>query len=87
MGQIHLTAPLESHAGIEETFLIYICVGGAATLKADGEVFRFAEGELVLVPAECSEFVLAPEGDAAVVLEVRMDPRASDDIVSEPVEE
>ena len=44
-------------------------------------------GELVLVPAECSDFVLAPEGDAAVVLEVRLDPRESNDIVSEPVEE
>ena len=87
VGEIHLTAPLESHAGIEETFLVYICVGGAATIKADGETFRFSAGELVLVPAECSDFVLAPVGDAAVVLEVRMDPRESNDIVSEPVEE
>jgi mannose-6-phosphate isomerase len=87
VGEIHLTAPLESHAGIEETFLVYICVGGAATIKADGETFRFSAGELVLVPAECSDFILAPVGDAAVVLEVRMDPRESNDIVSEPVEE
>ena len=62
-------------------------MGGSATIKADGETFRFAAGELVLVPAECSDFILAPEGDAAVVLEVRMDPRATDDLVSEPVEE
>ena len=87
VGQIHLTAPLESHAGIEDTFLIYICVGGSATIQADGGSFRFSSGELVLVPADCPDFVLAPEGDAAVVLEVRMDPRESNDIVSEPVEE
>ncbi len=87
VGQIHLTAPLQSHTGLEDTFLIYLCAGGAATLTADGQVYRFAEGELVLVPAECPEFTLAPEGDAAVVLEVRMDPRASNDIVSEPVDE
>jgi hypothetical protein len=62
-------------------------VGGEATLETKEDKFRFKAGELVLVPAELSDFVLAPVGDAAVVLEVRMDPRASDDIVSEPVEE
>ena len=87
VGQIHLTAPLESHAGIEETFLIYICVGGEATLKTKEDKFSIKAGELILVPAELSEFTLAPVGDAAVVLEVRMDPRADNDIVSEPVEE
>ena len=87
VGQIHLKSPLESHAGIEETFLIYICVGGEATLKTKDDQFSIKAGELILVPAELSEFTLAPVGDAAVVLEVRMDPRASDDIVSEPVEE
>lgn len=87
VGQIHLKSPLESHAGIEETFLIYICVGGEATLKTKEDKFTIKAGELILVPAELSEFTLAPVGDTAVVLEVRMDPRASDDIVSEPVEE
>ena len=87
VGQIHLTAPLQSHAGIEETFLIYICVGGEAVLEAQGQKYSFKAGELVLVPAELPEFTLAPVGDAAVVLEVRMDPRADNDIVSEPVEE
>ena len=87
VGQIHLKAPLESHAGIEETFLIYICVGGEATLKTKEDKFTIKAGELILVPAELSEFTLAPVGDAAVVLEVRMDPRADNDIVSEPVEE
>ena len=87
VGQIHLKAPLQSHAGIEETFLIYICVGGEATLQTKADKFTIKTGELVLVPAELSEFTLAPVGDAAVVLEVRMDPRADNDIVSEPVEE
>ena len=87
VGQIHLTAPLQSHTGLEETFLIYICVGGEATLEAQGQKFGMKAGELILVPAELAEFTLAPVGDAAVVLEVRMDPRASTDIVSEPVEE
>ena len=87
VGQIHLKSPLESHAGIEETFLIYICVGGEATLKTKEDKFSIKAGELILVPAELSEFTLAPVGDAAVVLEVRMDPRADNDIVSEPVEE
>ncbi len=87
VGQIHLKSPLESHAGIEETFLIYICVGGEATLKTKDDQFSIKAGELILVPAELSEFTLAPVGDAAVVLEVRMDPRADNDIVSEPVEE
>ena len=87
VGQIHLKAPLQSHAGIEETFLIYICVGGEATLQTKADKFTIKTGELVLVPAELSEFTLAPVGDAAVVLEVRMDPRADNDIVSEPVDE
>ncbi len=87
VGQIHLTKPLQSHTGLEDTFLIYICVGGKATLKADDQTFTLKAGELILVPAECAEFVLAPVGDAAVVLEVRMDPRQSNDIVSEPIDE
>lgn len=83
VGKIALEAPLHSTPGIEETFLIYICVNGAAAVVADGKRYGIPAGDLVLVPAELGEFDLVPDAPGTVVLEVRMDPRASDDITPE----
>ena len=49
--------------------------------------YKMKEGDLVLIPAETNEFFLLPETSDAELLEVRMDPRPENDIVSEPVDE
>ncbi len=84
---IPLTDALKSHRDEDDTFLIYICVKGAAVLQADGANYQLKSGEVVLVPAEVQDFFLLPAEKDTQLLEVRMDPRADNDIVSPPVEE
>ena len=79
VGLIRLKEPLQSHTGLEETFLLYVGLAGEACIEAAGEKFSLKAGEVILVPAELSEFVLAPVGGEARVLEVRMDPRSTAD--------
>ncbi len=80
IGKIKLDNPLHSSPGFEETFLIYVCVKGSASIIAEGSRFNFGEGELVLVPAEAGEFDIIPMSPGSEVLEVRMDPRKEEDI-------
>ncbi|MBQ6912164.1 MAG: class I mannose-6-phosphate isomerase [Bacteroidales bacterium] len=84
--QIPLAEALKSHRDEDDTFLLYICLKGAAVLQADGENYKLGKGELILVPAEVNDFFLVPGERDTLLMEVRMDPRESDDIVSEPVE-
>ena len=84
---IPLTDALKSHRDLDDTFLVYICVKGAAVLQADGANYGLKAGEVVLVPAEVQDFFLVPAEKGTELLEVRMDPRAENDLVSAPVEE
>ena len=79
VGEIVLTEPLRSQAGLDDTFLIYCCVAGAAAIEAGGKLYHCKAGELVLVPAECAEFTLLPTAAGTRVLEVRMDPRPTEE--------
>ena len=85
--KISLTQALKSHRDQEDTFLIYMCLGGAMAIEADGKTFRAGAGELILIPADVTDFVLVPQAKDTCILEVRMDPRQDDDIVSEPVDD
>lgn len=85
--RIGLKEPLKSHRDQDDTFLLYLCVKGELALQADGKDFQAKPGELILVPAEVTDFFLMPAEKDTVLLEVRMDPRSSEDMVSEPVEE
>jgi len=87
LNRIELKEPLQSHRDDEDTFLLYVCTKGAAAVQADKVNYNMKAGEVVLVPAEVTDFFLIPAQDGTQLLEVRMDPRADDDIVSAPVEE
>ena len=82
-----LTQALKSTRDEDDTFLLYYCTRGAAVIQADKVDYRLRQGDLLLVPAEVNEFFLLPDGNDTRLLEVRMDPREEDDIVSEPVDE
>ena len=84
--KIALTQALKSTRDEDDTFLIYICTKGAAAVQADKVNYALKEGEIVLVPAEVNEFFLLPDAPGTELLEVRMDPRQDDDIVSEEVD-
>jgi len=82
-----LTQALKSTRDEDDTFLLYYCTKGAAVIQADKVNYQLKQGDLLLVPAETAEFFLLPDGNDTELMEVRMDPREEDDIVSEPVEE
>ena len=82
---ISLTQALKSHRDEEDTFLVYICVNGAAVLQSEGVNYNLKQGELVLVPAEVTDFFLMPADKGTELLEVRMDPREETDLQSEEV--
>lgn len=84
--QIPLTEALKSHRDEDDTFLLYICLEGAAALQAEGENYQLKKGELILVPAEVNDFFLIPAAKDTRLMEVRMDPRECNDIVSAPEE-
>ena len=82
-----LVQPLKSHRDEDDTFLLYLCVRGEALVQADGENYALKTGESLLVPAEVNGFFLLPAAPDTLLMEVRMDPRASNDIVSDETEE
>ena len=86
VNRIALSQALKSTRDEDDTFLLYVCTKGAAQLQAEKTPYSIKQGELILVPAEVSEFFLLPEAPDTELLEVRMDPRKEDDIVSEEVD-
>jgi len=90
INRVELKDPLQnSSEGIVDTFLLYICLSGSAVIEVSGEgKTSIGKGEVVLVPAEVEKFFLIPCDRDTVLLEVRMDPRPSDDPFPEtPAEE
>lgn len=87
VNKIVLSQPLKSTRDEDDTFLLYYCTRGVADIQADKVNYKMKEGDLILVPAETNEFFLLPESQDAQLLEIRMDPRPENDIVSEPVDE
>ena len=86
--RIRLREPLQSHSSEEDSFLVYVCLSGSAAVQIPAqESCRFKAGEVVLVPSEVTDFLLAPASPDTVLLEVRLDPRPDTDLVSAPVEE
>ena len=79
--KLDLAAVLHSYSESADSFVLYVCLSGAAeaSLEVLGQVasFRFAEGELLLVPAECNDFRIAPGAAGTTLLEVEV-PHISD---------
>lgn len=86
VNRFQLTQPLKSTRDEDDTFLLYYCTKGAAVIQANKVNYQLKQGDLLLVPAETAEFFLLPDGNDTELMEVRMDPREEEDIVSEPVE-
>ncbi len=76
--KLHLTDPLHIYTEQFESFIIYICLEGAASIqvpstKENGEAYmenyELAKGETVLVPADMPDFYLVPRDRSTVLLE------------------
>lgn len=86
VSKLNLSDPLHIYTEKFESFIVYICLEGAASVqipsvKENGEAFmdnyEFAKGETILVPAEMPDFYLVPRDRSTLLLEA----------VTRPVEE
>ena len=78
VSKLNLSDPLHIYTEQFESFIIYICIEGAASIqvpstKEDGEAYmenyEFAKGDAVLVPADMPDFYLVPRDRSTVLLE------------------
>ncbi len=76
--KLHLTDPLHIYTEQFGSFIVYICLDGAASIqvpstKENGEAYmenyEFAKGETILVPADMPDFYLVPRDRSTVLLE------------------
>ena len=76
--KINLTDPLHIYTEQFESFIIYICVEGAASIQVPSENekgeacmdnYEISKGETILIPAEMSDFYLVPRDKDTVLLE------------------
>ena len=86
VAKLNLTDPLHIYTEKFESFIIYICTEGAASVQVPSvnekgedcmETYEISKGETILIPAELPDFYLVPRDRETVLLEA----------VTRPVEE
>lgn len=91
--KINLTDPLHIYTDQFESFIVYICVEGAASIQVPSkndmgedcmENYEFAKGETILVPAEMPDFFLVPRDRSTVLLEAVCRPEEGPDAYIDP---
>ena len=75
--RMKLDSPVKCNNSDYGSFILYSCIKGAASLQLDilGQTAAFPvrEGETMLVPAECEDFVVVPTEKDTVLLETTSD--------------
>lgn len=75
--KISLKDALHIDTGTTDAFLIYVCTEGAASLQVqrEGSVEKYdvAAGEVILVPADVTDFFVVPQARDTVLLEVTIE--------------
>ena len=87
--KINLTDPLHIYTEQFESFIVYICVEGAASIQVPKgedcmENYEFSKGETILVPAEMPDFFLVPRDRSTVLLEAVCRPEEGPDAYIDP---
>lgn len=83
--KINLTDPLHIYTEQFESFIVYVCIEGAASVqvpsvKENGESYmenyEFGKGETIMIPADMEDFYLVPRDRSTVLLEAvtRLEP-------------
>lgn len=71
--KMELNSPVKV-GGEADTFVLYLCLKGAAAIKIDvlGQTASYAlkPGYPVLVPAECADFLIVPEENGTALLQI-----------------
>ena len=91
--KLKLTDPLHIYTEKFESFIVYVCLEGAASIqvpsvKENGEQYmenyEFSKGETILVPAEMEDFYLVPRDPATMLLEAVTRPEEAADEYIDP---
>lgn len=78
VAKLNLTDPLHIYTEKFESFIIYICTEGAASVQVPStdengnpsmETYEVSKGETILIPAELPDFYLVPRDRSTVLLE------------------
>lgn len=78
VSKLNLTDPLHIYTEKFASFIIYICIDGAASVQIPSENdkgepymenYEFEKGETVLIPADMQDFYLVPRDRSTVILE------------------
>ena len=65
---LELDQAFERDVYLLNSFVVYMCVGGSATIKCDnGETETVKKGETVLIPAAIENVTLEPDGEAKLL--------------------
>lgn len=76
--KLNLTDPLHIYTEQFESFIVYICVEGAASIQVPSEDengqpkmenYEFSKGETIMVPADMPDFFLVPRDNSTILLE------------------
>lgn len=91
--KINLTDPLHIYTEQFESFIVYICVEGAASIQVPSvndkgeacmENYEFSKGETILVPADMPDFFLVPRDRSTILLEAVCRPDEDVDAYIDP---
>lgn len=66
-GIIHLTRGIEKDLLYQDSFMVYLCVGGQGLMEWDGGSADFKKGEAVLIPATTDKIRIRPKPSASLL--------------------
>lgn len=96
VSKLLLADPLHIYTDKFESFIVYVCVEGAASIqvpatKENGEAYmenyELTKGETILIPAELPDFYLVPRDRSTVLLEAVVRPEDKLDEYIDPTTE
>ena len=91
--KINLSAPLHIYTEKFNSFIIYICIEGAASIQVPAvnekgepcmDYYELCKGETILIPADMADFLLVPTESSTVLLEAVTRPVDDQDAYIDP---
>ena len=87
--KMNLTDPLRCNNAEYDSFIVYCCVSGAASIQIQvlGQTadFPVKAGETMLIPAECQDFTIVPTAEGTVLIEVTSNREETDEYIDPKV--
>jgi len=67
---LDLVNPMKVHPDTYESFIVYYCVDGTATVEYEGAGYSISKGEWMLIPASMKDFILSGAVEGTRILEM-----------------